>query len=705
MTDATAIHGTGGTDARQAGDGIVTVTDRTSALHAAKRHTRFVNAMRLFLPAACFGVAALYAASAMNSKDWDGSIVDLDPRKVLPENLAMNNPTYRGFNKDGGSYFITAKTAKQDFSKPRQVTLNTITGELVDAKKMKTVLEATRGTFDTKSNHLELFDGITITSQDGMSAKLKTASIKTKKKLITSNDPVQVEMATGSIKSNRLQIRQQTREVSFLDDVVARLRPQKKKPEVTAAGQAAGRKQNANGANPFGASDQPVDVYAKRLDVFDDKKIAVFAGNVRAVQGETTLVTRELEIAYKNEEKPSDGRKPEGKNKSSSGASQVDKITAKYPVMIKRGAEQQVTSQSAVFDAKQQTALLSQNVVLSSGQDRRATADQALLNSKDGSAVLSGNVVVIQGRNRLNGRHLFVDQAKGIAKLTAPPAGGSGPGRITARLYSNDGAKGSDKAGTDTKPTKAPKKKTLGAAFATDPKAPVDIEADSLDVDDKQSSAVFVGGVVARQGSFTMRSTKLTAHYVGGSGLGDPLAAKKGKSENTTAQLKEIRADGKVVITSTNAHKAEGDWAKFDAKTNTVEVGGDVRLSQGKTVVRGTRILINMNSGEATIVSDKNVAGGGWSSILETQVESAKKKGKGKGKTQLRPIQMPDGRASAVFYPQELKNSAKTQRSKSGAQTPGSKQAAPAEGSNAARARQPSASSWESFTTTGGQSN
>jgi lipopolysaccharide transport protein LptA len=182
------------------------------------------------------------------------------------------------------------------------------------------------------------------------------------------------------------------------------------------------------------------------------------------------------------------------------------------------------------------------------------------------------------------------------------------------------------------------------ASFKTNPGAPVEVNADSLDVDDKNKVAIFRGEVEAAQDTFKIQCAELSAFYKGEAGLVDaanPGAAPKGGAKEST-ELTRIEARKNVRVTSKDGQTATGDWADFDAKANKVTMGGNVVLSQGKSMVRGTRLLIDMTTGETKIDTapqntTSNPSGGGWAT-----------------KTPAEPAAPSQGRASAVFFPQEL---------------------------------------------------
>ena len=55
--------------------------------------------------------------------------------------------------------------------------------------------------------------------------------------------------------------------------------------------------------------------------------------------------------------------------------------------------------------------------------------------------------------------------------------------------------------------------------FKTDPNAPMDVEADTLDVYDTEKQAVFRGNVKSQQGDFVVRTVEMVAFYTGQAGL------------------------------------------------------------------------------------------------------------------------------------------------------------------------------------------
>ncbi len=596
--------------------------DRARGMTRARRHTRLVRILRWLLPVTAAVVVIAYVGTVLQTIGWIEGLPQIEISNIVPENLTMHNPRYEGFNDDGGSYVVTAKTAVQDLTDLSRITLHEIVGNLEDANKTKTELKAVRGFYNSKTSELELYDGIDVVSESGLRAHLTRATVHTKQNVLETKEPVVVEMPGGTIHSNEMTLHNKTRKVTFLKSVVAHLVPAQD-PKTPAAA----KTPTTGGAPLISAANGPIDITSDRLEIDDAHKIATFSGSVRAVQGDAVMETAALEVRY-------EGQSAGGAIANAAGA-KISHIASSSPVVMTRAPQDRVTGDSLDFDALKGVAVLAGDVVMTSGTERRATSDNATIDQKADTVLLTGNVVAVQGRNQLGGGRLFVERATGRTQLTNPAAAGAKePGRISTRFYRNLAASPqSSKQGADATAASA-----VGI-FKTDPTAPIDVEADRLDVNDHAKTAVFNGDVRAAQGNFVMRTSTLNAYYTGAAGL----AAQMTSDAKQPAQLTRIEARGKVIVTSKNGQDATGDWANFDVKANQVTVGGDVVLTQAKNVVRGTRLVIDMTTGQSVMHNDP---GDAWTA-------KAAPAGDKNGYV----VQGPHtgGRPSAIFYPKMRK--------------------------------------------------
>lgn len=607
---------------------------RQRGMRAAQRHSRVVRFLRTAFPVCCGLIVAGYALSVLSRTGIDTGLPELNIGRITATDLKMSNPKYSGFGEDGSSYNFTAKTASQDLLNPGVVTLDEISGTLLQADKTKTDVSAKTGIYNTKSEVLDLDNGIRVVSESGMTVSLPRAKVQTKESLLTSEDPVQVSFPAGTINAKGLTLRQKVKEVTFRSNVVAKLKPAA--AESTAVPKP---EKPAKDVSLFGQSDAPLDITSRRLDIKDQHKVAIFSGNVRAVQGDSVMETPQLTVGYANDGQGDGGSAAAGAGPLSAASGKIKDIFAKGPVVMTRGDADRVTSDQAQFDAQNETGVLTGNVVMRSGADRLATGDRVDLDQRNERVVLSGRTVLVkQGKNELRGERLFVDQKAAITRLSAPSKG-----RINAHLVQSGKAKPkSGNAGAGGAGAAPAKGGLLAGQFKTNPDAPVEIEANRLDVNDKAKSATFSGAVVAKQGDFVMKTPVMVATYTGSAGIAD-IAATGAQANAPAAQISRIQAKQKVAVSTKDGRTVDGDWADVDMKANTITVGGDVKLTQGQTVVRGTRLTINMTTGESTIdtAPEGNAGTGGF----------VQKKDDGG----VRVIQ--GGRPSATFFPLELKKS------------------------------------------------
>ena len=645
--------------------------DRSRAFAIAQRHSLLVRWLKIILPICTVAVLSSYAIFMQRSLEVDGGKLELGPVAFSSDVLTMHNPRYEGYGKDGTRFAIAARTAEQDIQREGPIRLTTIEGTIVQPNKTTTTLLATRGAFDSDANELELLDAIELQSSDGMSARLSRAKVFMKESKIVSNEPVTVEMPTGTLTGNSMVLLQKSRELTFMDGVTARLKPQSRPDN------AAQTDQPHSMASLIGSSDAPVNVTAPTLTVNDEQKTAVFSGNVRVEQDGAVLTARELQVLFDSAGSGADaGNAPAVPGTAASG--RVKRIFAYDDVVITRGTDR-VTSAAAEFDTVAETSILTGGVTFDSGSDRRAVADRADLDFKAETVLLTGSVAVSQGPNTLEGRRLYLDRKNGTMQLSSPALEGAPAGRIKARFQQSNPKPASVAASPNNG-------EVGGLRFRTDPNAPIEIDADTLDVDDKAKTATFRGDVVVVQGDFRIRTVELVATYTGQAGVqlmqpSDPEAKKP------AAQLQRVQARRKVVVTSKGDQSASGDWADFDVKANTVVLGGDVTLTQGRNVIRGPRLVIDMTTGLSRMETRHAQPNGTASHPGAAARGSKAPTAKGW------PAGACGGRMCAVFYPEDAKAFAKRRKAED---TPSRRDGAHQQGGEAA-------SSWTSTTTPAGE--
>jgi lipopolysaccharide export system protein LptA len=131
--------------------------------------------------------------------------------------------------------------------------------------------------------------------------------------------------------------------------------------------------------------------------------------------------------------------------------------------------------------------------------------------------------------------------------------------------------------------------------FSKNKDEPVQIEAASLEVRDKDKVATFSGNVHVIQGDTDLRSKTLVVFYEGDDAAkGGIKAAQPGPGGSS--QIKRLEANGNVLVTQKD-QTATGDKGVFDMKTNTITLIGNVVVSQGQNVLRGERLVVDRGTG------------------------------------------------------------------------------------------------------------
>ena len=146
--------------------------------------------------------------------------------------------------------------------------------------------------------------------------------------------------------------------------------------------------------------------------------------------------------------------------------------------------------------------------------------------------------------------------------------------------------------------------------FSQNRDEPVHIESATLEVRDKDKMATFSGDVRVKQGDTGMRCKTLHVFYEQG---GDAPEGGKSMPAATPGpggeqKIKRLEARGAVVVTQKD-QTATGELGIFDMKTNTVTLTGNVMMTQGKNILRGDKLIVDLTSGVSRVESGKNGTG------------------------------------------------------------------------------------------------
>src|SRR3954453_8794766 len=142
--------------------------------------------------------------------------------------------------------------------------------------------------------------------------------------------------------------------------------------------------------------DQPIQIEAASLEMRDKKKEATFSGNVKVVQGDTTMTSKSLVVFYDSGPAAAAPAPANAKGAKTApmqaaapgpgGSSSIRKLEAKGNVVVVQ-KDQTVTGETAIFDTRA-------NLI-----------------------TMAGGVVLTQCKNVLRGERLLVDMTTGVSRV------------------------------------------------------------------------------------------------------------------------------------------------------------------------------------------------------------------------------------------------------------------------------------------------
>lgn len=141
--------------------------------------------------------------------------------------------------------------------------------------------------------------------------------------------------------------------------------------------------------------------------------------------------------------------------------------------------------------------------------------------------------------------------------------------------------------------------------FSKNRNEPIKIDANSLEVRDKDKAAVFSGNVIVQQGDTTLRCKELVVFYDAKS-ANKPAPGDGGKSNAdslasggpiSSSAIRRLEINGGVIV-NTKEQTATGDQAIYETASNTITLTGKpVVLTSGPNVIRGQRLTVDLVSG------------------------------------------------------------------------------------------------------------
>ena len=114
----------------------------------------------------------------------------------------------------------------------------------------------------------------------------------------------------------------------------------------------------------------------------------------------------------------------------------------------------------------------------------------------------------------------------------------------------------------------------------------IEVNSENLTIDSNAGTAIFSGNVEIVRGKITLKAQKIIVSYY--------------IDKKSNQSLREILAINDVVFIA-NDNLSQADKAKYNIENNTLELSGNVYVTQGSTKVSGNKVVINLNTGKGSI--------------------------------------------------------------------------------------------------------
>ncbi|MEO9823673.1 MAG: lipopolysaccharide transport periplasmic protein LptA [Paracoccaceae bacterium] len=111
----------------------------------------------------------------------------------------------------------------------------------------------------------------------------------------------------------------------------------------------------------------------------------------------------------------------------------------------------------------------------------------------------------------------------------------------------------------------------------------VEVSADELSIDQSNGQAVFAGNVLVVQGEVRMSAGRVAVVYA--------------QTDGAANGISSLKATGGVTfVTAKDA--VEAREATYSVEQGTVQLSGDVILTQGQNAISGEKLVVDLNSGQ-----------------------------------------------------------------------------------------------------------
>ncbi len=180
----------------------------------ARRHSLFVAGLKKLLPLSAIGCVVLFCTTAFISYSPLAN-VSISNISVEENKLIMHQPEMAGFDSKNRPFDVKAKMAVQDLREPDVIDLNAIDALLPMDEKSFADVVADSGSYNQKTERLQLRNNVVVKGARGMDIYLQDADIDIKNGSMKSNNPVQVTSKNANISAQTVEVGENGKSIIF----------------------------------------------------------------------------------------------------------------------------------------------------------------------------------------------------------------------------------------------------------------------------------------------------------------------------------------------------------------------------------------------------------------------------------------------------------------------------------------------------------
>jgi lipopolysaccharide export system protein LptC len=198
------------------------------AFRRARRHSSTVRTLKVLLPAAAILIAAGFTIYSYLLTPGQVSI-DILGSSYSDGKLTMANPKLDGFTRGNRPYSMRAARAVQDVSNTGVIQLEDITAKLPVSDGNWANVRAAKGIYNKDKDTLDIPSAMTVTTTDGLTAKLDSAFINIASGDLKTSDPVDITLQGSHITADSMTVQDRGKVLVFDQKVRMTMMPEKKK--------------------------------------------------------------------------------------------------------------------------------------------------------------------------------------------------------------------------------------------------------------------------------------------------------------------------------------------------------------------------------------------------------------------------------------------------------------------------------------------